>query len=170
MSPQDRARIDELYRKYRGLQYSIARSRLRDHERAEEALGRTWHRIMNYYNTNEIRCFREWSLKILQNVINILANESKKSPSISPDILEPPTREPSPELHLQNHERNLVVWFTIEKLPDDLKQIVLLRYYEGLSFQEIAFILGKSDSWACNKHQKALQALGRLLKGRTDGV
>jgi RNA polymerase sigma-70 factor (ECF subfamily) len=52
------------------------------------------------------------------------------------------SRGPSPLELLQGEERRQVVRATVEKLPDFLKQVVILAYYQGLKYKDIAGILG----------------------------
>jgi RNA polymerase sigma-70 factor, ECF subfamily len=50
-------------------------------------------------------------------------------------------REVDPFEQTQAEERRAVVRATVEKLPDFLKQVVLLAYYQGLKYRDIADIL-----------------------------
>jgi len=50
-------------------------------------------------------------------------------------------RGPSPVEQVQGDERRDKVRASVEKLPDFLKQVVLLAYYQGLKYREIAEIL-----------------------------
>lgn len=55
------------------------------------------------------------------------------------DLLE--ARGPGPSDQLQGSELRERVRASIERLPDFLKQVVLLAYYQGLKYREIADIL-----------------------------
>src|SRR5207302_4416538 len=52
------------------------------------------------------------------------------------------TRGPSPIHHAQDKERNELVRASVNQLPDFLKQVVILAYYQGRKYREIAEILG----------------------------
>ncbi len=56
------------------------------------------------------------------------------------DMLE--TRGPGPLEHAQGEERRQMVRASVERLPDFLKQVVILAYYQGLKYRDIADILG----------------------------
>jgi len=56
-------------------------------------------------------------------------------------------------------EQQLQVRRAIDKLPDAQKQVVLLRYYSGLSFAEIARMLGCPLNTALGRMHKAVQKL-----------
>jgi RNA polymerase sigma-70 factor (ECF subfamily) len=51
------------------------------------------------------------------------------------------SRGPGPVEHAQAEERRQWVRASVDRLPDFLKQVVILAYYQGLRYQEIADIL-----------------------------
>jgi RNA polymerase sigma-70 factor, ECF subfamily len=52
------------------------------------------------------------------------------------------SRGPGPMEHLQAEERKQLIRATVDKLPDFLKQVVILAYYQGLKYKDIADIMG----------------------------
>jgi RNA polymerase sigma-70 factor, ECF subfamily len=52
------------------------------------------------------------------------------------------TRGPGPLDQLQGEERRQLVRAGVERLPEFLKQVVILAYYQGLKYRDIADILG----------------------------
>jgi RNA polymerase sigma-70 factor (ECF subfamily) len=52
----------------------------------------------------------------------------------------------------------------LEKLPEELTNIIVLRYHDGLPLTEIAAILGMSYGAVKLRHQKALTLLRTTLK------
>ena len=48
----------------------------------------------------------------------------------------------SPLDHLQGEERRQQVRAGVDRLPDFLRQVVVLAYYQGLKYREIADVLG----------------------------
>jgi RNA polymerase sigma-70 factor (ECF subfamily) len=51
-------------------------------------------------------------------------------------------RGPGPLEVLEGNERKQLIRATVETLPDFLKQVVILAYYQGLKYKDIAGILG----------------------------
>jgi len=51
------------------------------------------------------------------------------------------TRDPGPLDVLQNEETKLRVRAAVDRLPDFLRQVLVLAYYQGLKYREIAEIL-----------------------------
>ena len=56
-----------------------------------------------------------------------------------------------------DEDRTLLL--TVQQLPEKLRQIVILRYYQGMSLDEAARALNISRSAAHHRLQKALKAL-----------
>lgn len=56
------------------------------------------------------------------------------------DLVE--SRGPGPLDQAQGEERRQLVRASVERLPDFLKQVVLLAYYQGLKYKDIGDILG----------------------------
>lgn len=50
------------------------------------------------------------------------------------------------------------------RLPEDLREVIVLRYYQGLSFEEIAKITGKSQSAVKMRTYRGLEKLKKCLK------
>jgi RNA polymerase sigma-70 factor (ECF subfamily) len=51
------------------------------------------------------------------------------------------SRCPNPLDQAQGEERRLVVRASVERLPEFLRQVVILAYYQGLKYRDIADIL-----------------------------
>ncbi len=50
-------------------------------------------------------------------------------------------RETGPSDQAESHERREMVRATVDKLPDFLRSVVILAYYQGLKYREVADIL-----------------------------
>ena len=57
-----------------------------------------------------------------------------------PDMIE--AREMGPLEQTEIEERRLMVRACVDKLPNFLRQVVVLAYYQGLKYREVAEILG----------------------------
>jgi RNA polymerase sigma-70 factor (ECF subfamily) len=52
----------------------------------------------------------------------------------------------SPSARAMKAERAEALWRALERLPDDYRQVILLRYEEGQSFEEIARVMQRSEN------------------------
>ena len=71
----------------------------------------------------------------------------------------------SPEGELLAAERERLTQEAIARLPENLREAVLLREYQGLGYDEIARVLGINEAAARKRYSRALAELGRYLKG-----
>lgn len=63
------------------------------------------------------------------------------------------------ELPLSSPAEDRTLLLTVHQLPEKYKQVIILRYYHGLSLDETARVLGISRSAAHHRLQKALKQL-----------
>jgi RNA polymerase sigma-70 factor (ECF subfamily) len=70
-----------------------------------------------------------------------------------------------PEQALLRDERERLVREAIARLPEPLRAAVLLYDYQDLGHQEAAALLGIDHAAARKRYSRALQALGKLLRG-----
>jgi len=63
------------------------------------------------------------------------------------------------ELPLPAPDEDRTLFLTVQQLPEKYKQVVILRYYQGMSLEEAGQALGISRSAAHHRLQKALNLL-----------
>jgi RNA polymerase sigma-70 factor (ECF subfamily) len=71
---------------------------------------------------------------------------------------------PTPEAETLAGQRADRVQAAIDQLPDDLREVVVLRGYQDLAHDEIAEMVGASPAAVRKRYSRALGALGELLK------
>ena len=69
-----------------------------------------------------------------------------------------------PERELIASEREKLVQDAIGKLKEPLRVVVVLREYQGYSYEEIASVTGTSPVAARKRYSRALAELGKLLE------
>ena len=73
------------------------------------------------------------------------------------------------ELPLTANDADRTLFLTVQQLPEKHRQMVILRYYQGMSLDEAAKVLGISRSSAHHRLQKALKQLRiELDEGREE--
>ena len=72
--------------------------------------------------------------------------------------------EPSPEEWYIQNEENKVIWEAVQTLPENQRIIVVLFFYRGYSFREIARMLGKRLYTIQKSYQSALDKLKPILE------
>lgn len=113
--------------------------------------------------------FVSWVIRIAHNLIIDHFRKEKHLNTVSNDDREIDIFN-SPRYSDQNVEDDLVqnqilqeVRFLIDELPDDQRQVVVLRHFMGLSFKEIADQTGVSINTALGRMRYALINLRRMI-------
>jgi len=75
-----------------------------------------------------------------------------------------PSTEPGPDALVQRQEMAGEVRQALLKLAAHYREVVVLRHYEHLQFNEIADVLGIPEGTAKSRMSEALNQLNRLLK------
>jgi len=112
--------------------------------------------------------FLPWALRIAHNMCVDHFRKIKRSPSIKTsddrDIFEVLNfSEPSAEtkmMQTQSHER---VRKMIDMLPDDQREVIILRHYADLSFKEIAELTKCSINTALGRMRYGLINMRRMM-------
>ena len=66
---------------------------------------------------------------------------------------------------VENHDENgRAIRRAIEKLPDSAKELIVLRYYDGLSYEQISSVLGISKASINGRLTRAKRKMADYLK------
>lgn len=145
-----------LVRRYERELYGYLRRYLGDDHLADDVFQNAFLQVYVKSDQYEAgRPFRPWLYTIATNQAVDALRRNGRHPTIS---LDQTVREggdgevrslmelleagmPGPLDHVQGEERRLLVRAAVEQLPDFLRQVLLLAYYQGLKYREIAEIL-----------------------------
>jgi RNA polymerase sigma-70 factor (ECF subfamily) len=163
---RDRAAFDVLYRRYLDRVYGYAFYQLRDHHDAEDATERTF--LAALRALPEFRAegatFRAWLFRIAHNtIVNARRSRFRRRTEPLPEGLEriAPNADPA-GLVLEADEARRVLR-AVAELPDDRRQVVLLRFVDGLSSREIGQVMDRSEGAARVLLHRALRDLAARL-------
>ena len=162
----DRAAFDVLYRRYLDRVYGYAFYQLGDHHDAEDATERTFMAALRALPTfrEEGATFRAWLFRIAHNTIaNAHRSRFRRRTEPLPEGLEraAPNADPA-GLVLEAEERRRVLR-AVAELPDERRQVVLLRFVDGLSSREIGQVMDRSEGAARVLLHRALRDLAARL-------
>jgi RNA polymerase sigma-70 factor, ECF subfamily len=94
-----------------------------------------------------------------------LAREVPFDPARPPGATEGlPAPAPSPSAHLLARERQEVLLRALERLPEDYRRVMLLRYQKELTFEEIGREMGRTADAARMLWARALERLKHELR------
>ena len=115
---------------------------------AQETFIRAWKSMAKFKGDASPRT---WLTRIAINVCRNIRRTAwfrRNDRSITPE-----------DLPLTAPAEDRTLFLLVQQLPDKHRQIIVLRYYQGMSLDEAATVLGISRSAAHHRLQKALQAL-----------
>jgi len=162
----DRAAFEVLYRRYLDRVYGYAFYQLSDHHDAEDATERTFLAALRALPTfrDEGATFRAWLFRIAHNTIaNALRSRSRRRTEPLPENLERAAPDADPARLVADAEEYRRVLRAVAELPDDRRQVVLLRFVDGLTSREIGQVMDRSEGAARVLLHRALRDLAETL-------
>lgn len=158
-SPNDQAKFERVYNKYRYLMLHVAYKILQNHHDAEDAVHQAFISIIeNIDKISEVNSPKTRSYIVIiteRKAIDLLRKIQKRQTlEFNEDIsgVEIPFEMDNP------------IAAAIAKLPLQYREVLLMRYYNGFSAKEIASIISMSDSGVRKLIVRAKKALQELLE------
>ena len=167
---RDRAAFGVLYRRYVDRVYGYAFYLLGDHHDAEDVTERTFlaalAAIDGFRDTGA--SFRSWLFRIAHNqVANALRSRGRRRDDSIERVLEPAAaNDPAAEVTAADDARR--VRAALATLADDRRQVLVLRFVDGLPAREIADVLGRSEGAVRVLQHRALRDLAERLAATDD--
>ncbi len=163
--------FEAIFDRYKDYVYRVAFFMLRHREEAEEATQETFLdllRALPNYDIHGQARFETWLYRVTVNRCKMRFRR-KTPPSAEWEDLEeslewlPVGQSERPETALLKQETAVALWKGVDALPEEHRTAVLLRYQQGLSYDEIAQVLGIKvgtvKSRLYNAHSKLKQWL-----------
>lgn len=138
-------------------------------EICQETFARAWESIRRY---DPERSFFTWLYTICLNLIRDHLRKRRKSRLLFPfpfRWIKESTLDPdqNPENQIIRLESERMIQRGLNEIPPNLREAVLLRFMENLSFGEISEVLGISVSAAKMRVYRGLEKLRKILEGES---
>ena len=161
VSPQDREWFAQEIHDARISLYRLALSITGDPHEAEEAVAEAVYRAYaKLPSLREREKFHSWILKITANEAKGLVRKRRKT--ISLEVV-------NVETAISGPETESCLWETIQLLPRVQREAVVLFYYEDLTTEEIAQIVGAAPGTVRVRLSRAREQLRKLLEVERNG-
>ena len=160
----DREAFGELYDRYVTPVYRHMYCMVNDRQLAEDLTAQTFLQALQAVGRYEERgiSFLAWLLRIAKNLaINHWRGQRNHNSSRNHGSERAIS---SPELFCEAKLREEEVWRAVHSLGGDQRQVIILRFVDGLSYPEVAQVLGKSIGAVRVVQYRALGALRRALE------
>jgi RNA polymerase sigma-70 factor (ECF subfamily) len=162
----DPAAFDQIYRRYVDRVYSYAFYQLGDHHEAEDATERTFLSALAAIGRyrDDGSTFRAWLFRIAHNAIaNAHRSRSRRRTETIESIAEPQAPGADPAVVVAGADRSRAVREALARIPSERRQVIVLRFVDGLSSREIGVVLGRSPGAARVLLHRALADLAAEL-------
>ena len=164
----DRAAFGTLYRRYLDRVYGYAFYLLGDHHDAEDVTERTFLAALSAIASfrDEGASFRSWLFRIAHNqVANALRSRARRA-TASLDAIEHPSADIDPASAVGTADEARELRRALGGLSADRRQVLVLRFADGLSAREIGIVLGRSEGAVRVLQHRALRELATSLGDR----
>lgn len=147
----------KLCRRYYGPMVAIAYSVVSDHQLAEDAAQESFARaLVSLRKLKKQTRFAPWLAAICRNVAKDM---------VATKVRQISTKDFSQAARNNNHDGSRrLIHRAIEQLPVSAKELVVLRYYNGLSYEQIASVLGISQAAINGRLTRAKRKMADYLK------
>lgn len=156
--------MEELYKENARIVYHFLYSRCHDPQVAEdltqETFLRAWQSLDRYNGDCKVSV---WLCQIAKHLLYQHWRKSKHEIPMEAEPEEKPTAASNPEHQVLTKIELLQVLKDMQKLPEQMREVMYLRISGELSFKEIGEIMGKSENWSRVTFYRGKE---RLLKGR----
>lgn len=165
------AALETLVNRYKDKIYTSIYLLVKDKYMAEDLFQDVFIRIIDTLKsgryTDEGK-FLPWALRIAHNMCVDHFRKIKRNPSIKTsddrDIFEVLNfSEPSAEVKMMQHQSHDRVRKMIDMLPQDQREVIILRHYADLSFKEIAGLTKCSINTALGRMRYGLINMRRMM-------
>ena len=139
---------------------------------AEELLQQTWLSVLDHIDrfnpASNAGAFKAWLFRIATNKANDHWRSSGRERAGRDGLrLAGEAEAPDASRRMERVERDFKLQRALEQLPENQRQVLLLRYYSDMKFVDIAEMLGCPLNTALGRVHKGLLKLRQLMADET---
>lgn len=173
----DRAAFDELCEKYYSRVINIAYGMLSNHDDACDAAQETFFRVYKSIGLfKEQSSFTTWLYRITTNICSDILRRRQRNTNIvsisqvaeEKKDIDIKDNEPTPEESYEITERQLAVRQAISELREEYRVVITLCDIEGMSYDEIAEVLGLPSGTVKSRINRARNSLKKILMDKRE--
>lgn len=164
--------LEELLNRHKSKIYTSIYLLIKDQYLAEDIFQETFIKVINTLRSgryNEEGKFLPWVMRIAHNLVIDYFRREKRAPVITSadgaDVLNMlQVYEESAEEKILRDQTHTDLRNLIQSLPDEQKEVLIMRHYAELSFKEIADVTDVSINTALGRMRYALSNLRKMMK------
>jgi RNA polymerase sigma-70 factor (ECF subfamily) len=150
----------QLCRRYYPSLVAVADSILLDHHLAEDAAQEALaHACRQLPMLKKPELFGPWVAAICRNVAKDMLRDRQRQPTPAEDC-------EAQETDCREDGRTELVAEALQRLPQRLREVVYLRFYNGLSYQQMAGVLGATQESIDGRLRRAKKRIAAFMKAK----
>jgi RNA polymerase sigma-70 factor (ECF subfamily) len=152
--------------------YNLARWLTRNERDAQDAVQEAYLRAFRHFSDFRGGDARAWLLKIVRNTCYswLRANRRlKDATEFDENFFTPDICSPNPEEAVLQSASDTLVRKALEKLPPNLREVLILRELQGMSYREIGAITGMPAGTVMSSLSRARGRLRQVLTASING-
>lgn len=157
----DPSRFAELYEQNFHRVYAYVARRVRDRVETQDVTAQVFHKALA--NLGKFKWkgspFAAWLYRIASNAIADRSRQKARESTDQPD----PSSESSAATDLEAVERRARLFRAVDKLPEDQRRVIVMRFADEKSIREIGEELGRSEGAVKQLQFRALENLRNRL-------
>jgi len=162
---RDPAALATIYDTYAPKIYAYIYRHIRDPHRAEDLTSTVFLKMLESLDKDKFARdkLQSWLYRIAHNVIiDDVRYQQRRPTQTLYDVVETP-QDKDPAFLVQKQMQEEAVWNAIQQLTDDQKDVIILRFGEGLTAPQVAQILDKTEEAVRALQRRGLANLRKLL-------
>ena len=164
----ERWALEELYNLYADKLFRFLLFRVKSRKDAEDLLAATFERVLQRMHTfkgNSAQSLTAWMYQIARNLlIDFYRRRGKiEQESLNQRHWEISDDMPSPSAISETLETNEALYNAILSLTPVQQQVIILKFFEGMSNADVGAVIGKSEGAVKSLQHRALASLARFM-------
>lgn len=172
----DARAFEQLVQRHRAAVFNFLLRLLGDRARAEDLLQETWLKVVRSAPSYEKKAkFTTWVYTIARNLCVDQSRRDRHRAAASLDATPDndegrslgerlPDARPTPERAAHGLQLREAIEVALKKIPEEQREVFLLREYAGVPFKEIAEVTGVPENTVKSRMRYALEGLRRVLQ------
>jgi RNA polymerase sigma-70 factor, ECF subfamily len=160
----DRQALAQIYDRYSPKLYQYAVRQLGDPEQAEECVAETFDRFLRalYRGGGPKKYLQAYLYRVAHNwITDLYRRQPLPELPLSPDLIDKSQAAPFDQAVYQFEKERIQV--ALSRLTPDQRQVIVLKYLQGLNNREISLAVGKTIGAIKALQHRGLAALRRIL-------
>jgi RNA polymerase sigma-70 factor, ECF subfamily len=169
---KDRSNFEQAVLPYLDAAYNLARWLTRSEQDAQDAVQEAYLRAFRYFPEFRGEDARAWLLKIVRNTCYSWLRASRplqEAAEFDENIFPADSDVPNPEELVLQGDSGTLVRKALAELPENFREVLVLREIDGRSYREIADITGMPAGTVMSSLSRARGRLREALRGLMGG-